>query len=129
MSFYFKLNNFCKFYTHSPHHVLYFNENNIKCKHITTFQKSNQLSYINEVKKFLLKNQKRNFINICFVGSLDTSASKTSIETSLVLFKNLNKKIKINIFFLSDSYKKIKNIENVNIYFVKKKKITKKFIT
>jgi hypothetical protein len=121
MSFYFKLNNFCKFYTHSPHHVLYFNENNIKCKHITTFQKSNQLSYINEVKKFLLKNQKRNFINICFVGSLDTSASKTSIETSLVLFKNLNKKIKINIFFLSDSYKKIKNIENVNIYFVKKK--------
>ena len=121
ISLYFKLNNFCKFYTHSPHHVLYFNENNIKCKHITTFQKSNQLSYINEVKKFFLKNQKRNFINICFVGSLDTTASKLSIENSLFFFKNLNKKIKINIFFLSDSNKKFKNFENVNIYFVKKK--------
>jgi len=71
ISFYFKLNNFCKFYTHSPHHVKYFNKNNIMCKHIVTFQKSNPISYINQVKKFFLKNKKKNLINIFFLGNLN----------------------------------------------------------
>lgn len=128
ISIIFKLNDYCKFYSHCPNHINYFNKNNIKCKHIPTFQKSKSFSYINQVKKFFLKNQNRNFINIVFVGSLDTSASKASMENFFVLFKNLNKKIIINIYFLSDSYKNIEKIENVNIYFVKKKIELNKFM-
>lgn len=110
ISIYFKLNNYCKFYSHCPNHINFFNKNYIKCQYIPTFQKSKSLSYINQVKKFFLKNQNRNFINIIFVGSLDTSASKSSMESFFFFLKNLKVKIVINIYFLNNSYKNFEKI-------------------
>lgn len=127
ISFYFKLNNFCKFYSHSPQHIKYYNENNIKTKYVPTFEVSNKLSYLKNAKNYFLENYKNNFINICFVGSLDTTASRVSMNFIKNFFKDLNVNIKINLFFLTnpnkffDKIKDIKDIKNIKIHFINKK--------